>query len=181
MVNSTYKWGSINEINIKERTCYFYNDIIIETFDSKNLKLDKKTYKDLDIYNIGYVTIKRIGDCYDVNSVNPLYLRIDNASGYIKEDSTHKYLIFDSTDENEELLKRYDNVFNGLTDKIKKIDDDWLEYTKDYTKIKFNSDDNLPLNKPLKFYQMTITIRCVISEDNKLYLQVFLDGALYSL
>ena len=48
-------------------------------------------------------------------------------------------------------------------------------------KIKFNLDDNLPLNNPLKYYQMTITIRCVISEDNKLYPQVFLDGALYSL
>ena len=59
--------GSIREINIKNRTYYFYNDIIdIETFDSKNLKLDKKMYKDLDIYNIGYVTIKKIGDCYDV-------------------------------------------------------------------------------------------------------------------
>ena len=56
-----------------------------------------------------------------------------------------------------------------------------LEYTKDYLKIKFNSDDILPLNKPLKFYQMTITIRCVFSEDNKLYPQIFLDEALYSL
>ena len=79
------------------------------------------------------------------------------------------------------LLKRYDNVFNDIMGKIKKIYDDLLQYTKDYTKIKFNSDDNLPLNKPLKFYQMTISIRCVISEDNKLYLQVFLDEALYSL
>ena len=94
---------------------------------------------------------------------------------------SNKSLIFDSADENKELLKRYDDAFNGLIDKIKKIDDDWLEYTKDYIKIKFNSDDNLPLNKPLKFHQMTITIRCVINEDNKLYLQVFLDGALYSL
>ena len=110
-----------------------------------------------------------------------MYLRIDNASGYIKEDWTHKYLIFDSTDKNKELLKRYDDAFNGLIDKIKTIDDDWLEYTKDYMKIKFNSDDNLPSNKPLKSYQMTITIRCVISEENKLYPQVFLDGALYSL
>ena len=65
--------------------------------------------------------------------------------------------------------------------KIKKLDDDWLEYTKDYMKIKFNSDDNLPLNKPLKFYQMTTTIRYVFSEDNKLYPQVFLDDTLYSL
>ena len=108
-------------------------------------------------------------------------MRIDNASRYIKEDWTHKYLIFYSTNENKEFLKRYDNVFNGHIDKIKKLDDDWLEYTKDYTKIKFNLDDNLPLKKPLKFYQVTFTIRCVISEDNKLYPQVFLDKALYSL
>ena len=103
--------GSIKEINIENRTYYFYNDIIdIKNFDSKNLKLDKKTYKDLDIYNIRYGTIKKIGDCYDVNSVNHLYLRIDNASGYIEDDWTQKYLIFDSTDENKELLKRYDDV-----------------------------------------------------------------------
>ena len=170
--------GSIKEINIKERTYYFYNDIIdIETFDSKNLKLDKKTYKDLDIYNIGYVTIKKIGHGYDVNSVNPLYLHIDNASGYIEEINEDKYLVFDVRDENKELLKSYDDVFNGIMGKIKKIDDDWLEYTKDYTKIKFNSDDNLPLKKPLKLYNMVVTIRCVFSEDNKLYPQVFLDEA----
>ena len=65
--------------------------------------------------------------------------------------------------------------------KIKKIDDDWLEYSKDYMTIKFNSDDNLPLNKPLKFQNMTVTIRYVFSEDNKLYPQIFLDEALYSL
>ena len=78
--------GSIKEINIKECTYYFYNYIIdLKTFDLKNLKLDKKTYK--DVYNIGYVTIKKTGYGYDVNSVNPLYLRIDNASGYIEESS----------------------------------------------------------------------------------------------
>ena len=157
--------GSTKEINIKERTYYFYNDIIdLKTFDSKNLKLDKKTYKDLDIYNIGYVTIKKIGCGYDVNSVNPLYLRINNASGYIEKINEDKYLVFDDTDENKELLKKYDDVFNGIIDEIKKIDDDRLEYTKDYTKIKFNSDDKLPLNKPLKFHAMTVTIRCVFSE-----------------
>ena len=65
--------------------------------------------------------------------------------------------------------------------KIKKIDDDWLECSKDYMKIRFSSDDNLPLNKPLKFYNMTVTIRCVFSEDNKLDPQVFLNEALLSL
>ena len=92
-----------------------------------------------------------------------------------------KYLVFDDTDENKKSLKKYNDVFNGIMSEIRKIDDDWLEYLKDYMKIKFSSDDNLPLNKPLKFYNMTVTIRCVFSEDNKLYPQVFLDEALYSL
>ena len=102
-------------------------------------------------------------------------------NGYIEEKNEDKYLVFDDTYENKELLKRYDDVFNERIDKIKKIDDDWFEYSKGYKKIKFNSDDNLPLNKPLKFHNMTVTIRCVFSEDDKLYPQVFLDEALYSL
>ena len=174
--------GSTTELNIKNQTYYFYNDIIdLKTFDSNNLKIDKNTYKNLDIFNIGYVTIKKIGDCYDVNSVNPLYLRINNASGYIKEINKDKYLIFDDADENKKLLEIYDDVFSGIVSKIKKIDDDWLEYLKGYKKVKFNSDDNLPLNKQLKFHTITVTIRCVFSEDNELYPQVFLDETLYSL
>ena len=95
------------QINIKNQTYYFYNDIIdTEAFDSNMLKLDKKTYKNLDIYNIGYVTIKKIGYGYDINSVNPLYLKIKNVNGYIQEKDSNKYLVFDSTDENKELLKK---------------------------------------------------------------------------
>ena len=109
---------------------------------------------------------------------NPLYFRINDASRYIKEINKDKYLIFNDTDENKELLKIYDDVFSGIMSKIKKIDDDWLEYSKGYKKIKFNSDDNLPLNKTLKFHAITVTIRCVFSEHNKLYPQVFLDEAL---
>ena len=98
------------------------------------LKLDKKSYKDLDIYNIGYLTIKEIGQGYDINSVNPLYLCIDHANGYIEEINEDKYLVFD-TDENKELLKKYDDIFNGIIDKIKKIDDDWLKYSKTTCKL----------------------------------------------
>ena len=146
------------------------------------LKLDKKSYKNPDIYNIGYVTIKKIDYGYDINSVNPLYLRINNVNGYIEEVNEDKYLVFDVTYENKELLKRYDDVFNAIMDKIKKkIDNDWLDYSKDHMKIKFHSDDHLPLNKPLKLYNMNVNIRCLFSEDNKLYQQVFLDEALFSL
>ena len=108
---------------------------------------------------------------------------MNNVNGYIEEVNEDKYLVFDDThkNENKKLLEKYDDVFNGIMSKIIKLDDDWLEYAKDYMKIKFSSDDNLPLNKPLKFHNMTVTIRCVFSEDNKLYSQVFLDGALLSL
>ena len=148
---------SLKQINIKNRTYYFYNDIIdIETFDSNMLRLDKKLYKNLDIYNIGYVTVKEIGSNYDINSVNPFYLHIGNANRYIEEINEDKYLVSDDADENKEL--KYDDVFSGIMGKIKEIDDDWLEHSKDYTKIKFNSNDNLPLNKSLQLYNVIITI-----------------------
>ena len=87
----------------------------------------------------------------------------------------------DDIHENKKLLKKYNDVFNGIMSKIREMDDDWLEYSRDYMKIKCSSGDNLPLNKPLKFYNMTVTIRCVFSEDSKLYPQVFLDEAFFSL
>ena len=91
-----------------------------------------------------------------------------------------KYLILDSTDKNKELLKKYNDVFNGIRNKIKEINNE-CDYEKDYLKIKFNSDDELLLNKSLKFRLMTLTIRHVFEEDGKLYSQVFLDDTLYEL
>ena len=99
--------GTVKQINIKNRTYFFYNDIIdLENFKSKLLKIDKKSYKDMGIYNIGYTEIKKIDDCENISSMNPLYLRITHASGYIKEKGVNKYLVFDSTDENKEFLKK---------------------------------------------------------------------------
>ena len=145
-----YKMDTTKQINIKNRTYYFYNDIIdLENFDARLLKIDKKSYKDIDIYNIGYATKKKIDNCKNINSVNPLYLGITHANGYIEEKGMDKYLVFDSTDENKELLKKYNDVFNGIKDKIKEINSNECDYEKDYMKIKFNSDDDLPLNKSL--------------------------------
>ena len=110
-----------------------------------------------------------------------MYLNITHARGYIKEKVVNKYLVFDSTDENKELIKKYNDFFNGIRDKIKEINSDERDYEKDYMKIKFNSDDDLPLNKQLKFHNMTITIRSFFEEDCKLYPQVFLDDTLYEL
>ena len=98
--------GTVKQIDIKNRTYYFYNDINLENFKSNLLKIDKKSYKDIGIYNIGYITIKKIDDCKNICSVNPLYFRINHASGYIEEKGINKYLVFDSmelhsTDENK--------------------------------------------------------------------------------
>ena len=102
-----------------------------------------------------------------------MYLLIIHASRYFEEKWVDKYLVFDATDENKELMKKYNNVFNGIRDKIKEISSYECDYEKDYMKIKFNSDDNLPLNKPLKFDNMIITIRSVV-KDGKLYPQLYL-------
>ena len=123
-----------------------------------------------------YITIKKIYDCENISSVNPLYLRITHANGYIEEKNGNRYLIFDSTDENKVLLIKCNDVFNGIKNEIKEND-----YEKDYMKIKFNSDENLPSNKPLKFHLMTITITSVFEEAVKLHPQVFLDDTFYEL
>ena len=88
--------------------------------------------------------------------MNPLYLRIIYASGYIEQKDANKYLIFKSTDENKELLKTYNDVFDEIRGKIKEVSSREYDYEKDYMKIKFNSDHDLPLNKPLKFHNMAL-------------------------
>ena len=81
-----YKMGEVKQINIKNRTYYFYNDITdLKNSDAKLLKIDKTSYKNIGIYRIGYITIKKIDDCENINSVNPLYLLIDHTSEYIAE------------------------------------------------------------------------------------------------
>ena len=172
--------GKVKQINIKNRTYCFCNDIDLKKCDARLLKTGKNSYKNVGIYNIGYITIKKIDDCENIYRANPLYLIIAHANGYIEEKGVNKYLVFDSTDENKELLKKYNNVVNGIRDKIKEEYSGECDYEKDYMKIKLNSDDNLPLNKPLKFHNITITIRSVF-EDGKLYPQVFLDDTFYEL
>ena len=76
------------------------------------IKSWQKIIQNIGIYNIGYNTIKKIDDCKNIHSVNPLYLRIDHANGYIEEKWENKDLAFDSTDGNKELLKKYNDVFN---------------------------------------------------------------------
>ena len=161
--------GNVKQIEIKNRTYHFYNDIInIEELDSNLLKIDKKSYKDIDIYYIGCITIKKTRNCKNIYSVNPLYLIIGKVDGHIEEKNGSKYLVFDSTDENKEVLKKYTELWDGIKNEIETINGGKKgEYGKDFMKIKFNTDDNLPLNKPLKLYLLKIIVWCLFEEGSK--------------
>ena len=102
-------------MNIKIRTYYFFDDMIdIKRFYWNLLKIDKKSYKGIDIYYISYITIKKFGDYKNIHSVNPLYLMIHSAAGYFKEKNGEKYLIIDSTE-------KYEEVFSGIRSEIEML------------------------------------------------------------
>ena len=93
---------ALKQLNIKNRTYYFYNDLInIKDFDVRLLKLDKKTSMNLGIYCVGYVPEQPE---WNVNSVNPLYLMINRIDGFIEEKNGNKYLNIVSSDKNSEVL-----------------------------------------------------------------------------
>ena len=151
-------------------------------FESSLLKIDQKHYKGIDIYYIGYITIKKIDDCENIYSVNPLHLIIGEVDGHIEEKNGSKYLVFDSTDETKKVLKKYTELWDGIKNEIKTINGSKKgKYGEDFKKIKFNTDDTLPLNKPLKLRMLTIIVRSVFEEDGKLYPQLYLDECLYEL
>ena len=170
----------IKQLNIKNRTYYFYNDLIsLKDFDPNLIKLDKKPSMDISIYYIGYVTKKPE---YNIDSVNPLYLLISEFDGFIEEKEGSKYLNIALTDSNNDVLIKYAEVWRGIKDQIKKINNGSVgKYTKDYMKIKFDSNDKLLLNKILKFCTLTIIIRNIFEKDGKYYPQIFLDDCLYEI
>ena len=97
-----------------------------------------------------------------IKSVNPLYLIISEVDGHFEEKNGNKYLIPDSTNKNKEVLKKYAELWHGIKNEIVAINGEKPgEYGKDFMKIKFNPDDNSPLNKTLKLHNMTIIIRSV--------------------
>ena len=111
--------------------------INLKKFEPDLLKIDKKSYNNIGIYNIRYITIKKIDDYEHIYSVNFLYLRVKHGSRYIEEKNENKYIIFHATDENKELLKKYADVWSGIKNKIKAVSSGECEYEKDYMKSKF--------------------------------------------
>ena len=119
--------------------------------------------------------LKKLVIMKNIHSVYPLYLIIHSATGYFKEENSEKYLILD-------LIEKYEEVFTGIRSEIETINGgEKIYYEQNYVRIRVNTDDDIPLNKQLKFPSLTIIIRCVFQNVKKLYPQVYLGECLYEL
>ena len=97
------------------------------------LKVVKENYNEIDFYYIDYVTVKTIANCNNINSVNPLYLIIDEMIGHFEEKNESKYLVLDDVDENKEVSKQFEDVWDGVKKEIKMINgSERVEYGKDF-------------------------------------------------
>ena len=163
--------GEIKQINIKNRTYYFYNDIInLDEFDGSERKVDRKKLIDIDIYYLRY----------EINSVNPLYLMIIDMKGQFKKgkgDNIWHLIIFGDAD----VLRKFANIWRSIRAKIEENTGGIVQYDKDYMNIKFESIDNLPTHNIVNMHQVTIIIRSVFANNGKFYPRLFLDDALYEL
>ena len=136
------------DINIKNYTHYLFDDIInITDFDPNNIKTNEKSYKNILIYYIGYVTIKKDLKIY---IVNPLYLIFGNVNGYFKKINENKNLTLVPTNESKEKIKKYQELWIKIRELIWSITKSLNDYDEKYMKIKFDPDDNLPLNKTIE-------------------------------
>ena len=119
--------------------------INVKEFDSGVLKIEKESYKNIGSYNIGYITTKKIDDYESIYSVNPVHLMIDIVIEHIEENNGNKCLVFDF--------------------KTEIINDGECKYGNYFEKIKFDTDDDVPLNKPLNLHMLIIIVRSVFEEE----------------
>ena len=170
--------GTIKEINIKNQTYYFYNDIIdLDKFDESKIKVDKKDFNDIDIDYLGYEYKKKITECNIIKSVNRLYLRIADIKGQFEKGKDDAwYLVISDKDD---VYKKLVDIFESIKNEI--IEKTWeaLEYDKDYMKIKFESNNIFRTNEDVNIHLATIVIRAIFAKDGKYYPQLFLDDGLY--
>ena len=168
----------VKDINIKNHTYYFFDDIInVKELDPNSIKKDETSCKNILIYYIACVTIKD-SKYVIINSANPLYLMFNRINRYFEEINGNNYLTLVSANESKEKIKNYEepwikirNLFLSVT---KKLDD----YDEKYMKIKFDLDDKVPLNKTIEIPIMVIVVAAIFYGNNKYFPQVFLNECL---
>ena len=185
----------LESLKIKNSSYYFWDDTIyLDELDCDLLKLVKRELNiDANVYNIGYIVKKPE---YDINSVNPLYSNNKNILGHVEkiDRSDDRYLIIDKTTAEPSSLERMKKVLGILAKMWKRIEDEIISIRdsdkitfgdadkaliKDWNKIRFNSDIDLPLDTSIEFHALMIVINCVIEKGNKYYPEIYLDEGLY--
>ena len=143
-------------------------------------KIDKSFFNDIGIYYLGYEYKKKNTEYNEINSVNPLYVRIIDMKGQFKKgkgDNVWYLIIFGDAD----VLRKFANIWKSIRAKIEENTGGIVQYDKNYMKIKFESNDNLPIDNIVHMHQVAIIIRSIFAQNDRLYPQLFLDDALYEL
>ena len=170
----------IESLKIKTRTNYNWDDIVyINDFDSNLLEVIKRESRiGANIYYIGYV----LNPNYDYNTINPLHFIINRLIGYIEEieGSDDKYLVVTKSMRNRKIIHSFDNVWSHIEHKINPNNFNNNDNNiKDYDKLRFNSDIDLPTGTLIEFRSLVINVSCVIEKDGKYYPEICLDECLY--
>ena len=177
----------IESLKIKTKSNYCWDDMVyLDDFDVKLVKVVRRESRiGVDIYYIWYIVDK---PPYNINSVNPLYLIIRNLVGRIEkiEGSSDRYLVVDES--NKKVISVFDKLWKFIKDKINRLiirKNDKITFgnvdntISEYSKLRFSSDVDLPLDMLIEFHSLTIVINCVIEKGNKYYPEIYLDECLY--
>ena len=174
----------IKLLEIKTKNNYNWDDIVyINDFDANSLEIIKRESRiGVNIYYIRYV----LDPDYDYNTTKPLYFVINRLIGYIEEieGSSDKYLVTISSVRNKNIKSALDNIWSSIEIKIEDMIYPHINNyphikIKDYSKFRFNSDIDLPLNMITEFRSILINVSCVIKKDNEYYPEIYLKECLY--
>ena len=156
--------------------------VYLNEFDPDLVKVNKRELRiNGDIYYIRYgMNISQ----YNINSVNSLYLIVKDLVGNVEKikGSKDRYLVIDES--NKEIINVFDKLFDFIEKKIK--DDNKVNFGVDakiigYNKLRFSSDVDLPLDRPIKFHSLIIVVNCIVCKGNKLYPEIYLDEGIFEL
>ena len=168
---------NIESLKIKTKTNYNWDDIVyINDIDVNLLEIIKREWRiGGNIYYIGYI----FNPYYDYNTINPLYFVINCLNGYIEEieGSSDKYLVVGKSVRNKKIIHSFDIIWGLIENKINP--DNFNDKIKDYDKLRFNSDIDIPLDTLIEFRSLVISVNCVIEKDNVYYPEIYLDECLY--
>ena len=166
---------TIRQINTENRHNYFFNDLTnINDFDPSLLNIDEVLLEsnELSMYDIKYIKI--------LNSLNSLYLVFDNLDAYIEKSGVNRYLIFASTEKNKIMLENYTDLWDEIKEQIELITGDKVtKYSKDFMKIRFKTNDDLPLNKIINISVCLVIASSIFKEDNEYHPHVLLHDCFY--